>query len=184
MTALKLRMRPDLIVTAQGADAARRWLVHDPVTLEFYRLRDEECSILRMLDGHSSLEDIRASFERQFAPLRLGVQQLQAFLYRLHEFGLVMGDAPGQGDVLSRRQQKRNRTSLASGISNPLAIRLPGISARPIIEAIYPSAKWLFSSTAVIAWLLLVASALVLLVAEIGSVQSRLPNFATFFNVR
>src|SRR3954470_13959357 len=120
MSALKLRMRPDLIVTAQGADADRRWLVHDPVTLEFYRLRDEECSILRMLDGRSSLEEIRKDFERQFAPLRLGVQQLQAFLYRLHEFGLVLGDTPGQGDVLSKRQQTRRGTSFVSGFSNPL----------------------------------------------------------------
>src|SRR3954447_3334674 len=113
MTPLKLRMRPDLVVTAQGDAGGRRWLVHDPVTLEFYRLRDEECSILRMLDGRSSLEEVRTSFERQFAPLRLGVQQLQAFLYRLHEFGLVMGDAPGQGEVLQRRQQTRQRMSLS-----------------------------------------------------------------------
>jgi putative peptide zinc metalloprotease protein len=184
MTALKLRMRPDLVLTAQGTDADRRWLVHDPVTLEFFRLRDEECSILRMLNGRASLEEIRTNFERQFAPLRLGVQQLQAFLYRLHEFGLVLGDAPGQGEVLSRRQNKRNRTSFAAGISNPLAIRLPGISARPVIDAIYPYVKWTFSPAASCLWLLIVASAIVLLFVELGAVQSRLPDFATFFNVR
>src|SRR6478752_2474281 len=183
MTALKLRMRPDLVVTAQGAAADRRWLVHDPVTLEFYRLRDEECSILRMLDGRASLEEIRTNFERQFAPLRLGVQQLQAFLYRLHEFGLVLGDASGQGEVLSRRQQKRHRTSFAAGISNPLAIRLPGVAARPVIDAIYPRAKWIFSPAPICLSVLLVASAIVLLIVELGAVQSRLPDFATFFNV-
>jgi putative peptide zinc metalloprotease protein len=184
MTALKLRMRPDLTVEAQGTDADRRWLVHDPVTLEFFRLRDEECSILRMLDGRASLEDIRRNFERQFAPLRLGVQQLQAFLYRLHEFGLVVGDAPGQGEVLSRRQKKRQRSSFVSGLSNPLAIRLPGVAAKPIVDALYPYVKWVFSPAAISLWLLVVLSAIALLIVEFGAVQSRLPDFAAFFSVR
>jgi putative peptide zinc metalloprotease protein len=183
MNALKVRMRPDLVVAAQGTDAQRQWLVHDPVTLQFYRLRDEECSLLRMLDGRSSSEEIRQKFERQFAPLRLGAQQLQAFLYRLHEFGLILGDSPGQGDVLCRRMKSQRQNSFLSGFSNPLAIRLPGISARPIVETLYPLVHWMFSPTATVLWLLLVASALVLLLVELGTVKSRLPDFASFFNV-
>src|SRR4051794_32456741 len=134
MSTLKLRMRPELVVTPQGAESERRWLVHDPVTLQFYRLRDEEWSILRMLDGRNTLEEIRGSFERQFAPLRLGAQQLQAFLFRLHEFGLVLGDAPGQGEVLCRRQMSQQRSEWLNRFSNPLAIRLPGISAKPLVD--------------------------------------------------
>ncbi len=183
MNALKVRMRPDLVVAAQGTDAERQWLVHDPVTLQFYRLRDEECSLLRMLDGRSSLDDIRQKFERQFAPLRLGAQQLQAFLYRLHEFGLIVGDSPGQGEVLCRRMKSQQQNSFFSGFSNPLAIRLPGVSARPVVETLYPLTRWMFSPTASVFWLLLVVSALVLLVVELGTVQSRLPDFASFFNV-
>jgi len=105
MSPLNIRMRPELVVTPQGSDSERRWLVYDPVTLEYFRLRDEEWSILRRLDGRATLEDIRTSFEKQFAPLRLGAQQLQAFFYRLHEFGLIVGSTPGQGDVLCQRQQ-------------------------------------------------------------------------------
>src|SRR4051812_15015099 len=132
MTTLKVRMRPELVVTHQGAASERRWLVHDPVTLQFFRLRDEEWSILRMLDGRTTLEEIRASFERQFAPLRLGAQQLQAFLFRLHEFGLILGDAAGQGEVLCRRQKSQKRSEWINRFSNPLAIRLPGVWARPL----------------------------------------------------
>ena len=55
MNPLKVRMRPDLVLASHGGQSQRYWVVHDPVTLKFFRLRDEECSILRMLDGHSTL---------------------------------------------------------------------------------------------------------------------------------
>src|SRR3954466_11095547 len=114
MSALKVRMRKDLELAAHGGPVGGYWVVHDPVTLKFFRLRDEECSILKMLDGRSTLEEIRQRFERQFAPLRLGAQQLHAFIFRLHEFGLVVADAAGQGDVLARRSQAARKSGLLS----------------------------------------------------------------------
>lgn len=184
MSTLNVRMRPELVVTPQGAESERQWLVHDPVTLQFFRLRDEEWSILRMLDGRTTLEEIRARFERQFAPLRLGAQQLQAFLFRLHEFGLILSDAPGQGEVLRRRQQSHERSEWLGRFSNPLAIRLPGLPARPLVEALYPHCRWMFSSAAVVLWLLLGLIAGLLLAVELGAIGSRMPDFFAFFNVR
>src|SRR6187401_644760 len=145
MNGLQVRMRPELIVTPQGLAADRRWVVHDPVTLQYFLLRDEEWSILRMLDGRRSLEEIRRQFERQFSPLRLGAQQLQAFLYRLHEFGLVVGVGTGQGEVLCQRMRSHQRSALIAALGNPLAIRLPGLPAKQVVELLYPYARWMFS---------------------------------------
>ena len=119
MSTLKVRMRPELVVTPQGAESERRWLVHDPVTLQFFRLRDEEWSILRMLDGRTTLEEIRGSFERQFAPLRLGASNCKRFCFGCMNLGLILGDAPGQGRCCAGG---RSRSSEASG-SIGLAIR-------------------------------------------------------------
>jgi putative peptide zinc metalloprotease protein len=183
MKALKIRMRPDLsIALHQGAQ--RYWLVHDPVTLNFFRLRDEECSILRMLDGRSTLEEIRERFERQFAPLRLAAPQLQNFLFRLHEFGLIVGDATGQGAVLAKRSHATRQSGLATTLANPLAIRLPGLAAKPLVDSLYPYCRWIFSLPAVFIWISLVASALGLVVLEFGSFRDRLPDFGTFFNLQ
>src|SRR5262245_11768003 len=184
MNPLKVRMRPDLELASHGGPVDRYWVVHDPVSLKFFRLRDEECSILRMLDGRSTLEEIRLRFERQFAPLRLGAQQLHAFIFRLHEFGLVVADAVGQGDVLAKRSRGARNSDLVNSLGNPLAIRLPGVPARPIVGALYPYCRWMFSPLAVALWCLLVLSALGLIILEYGSFQERLPDFWTFFNLR
>src|SRR5262245_15423126 len=123
MKTLRVRMRPDLVLAAHEGARERHWVAHDPVTLQFFRLRAEEYAILKMLDGRATLEAIKEQFERQFPPLRLGTRQLQAFLFRLHELGLIVGDAPGQGVVLKQRSERGARRSLVGTISNPLAIR-------------------------------------------------------------
>jgi putative peptide zinc metalloprotease protein len=184
MSNLKLRMRPELVLASHGSPGNHHWVVHDPVSLKFFRLRDEECSILRMLDGRATLDDIRQQFERQFAPLRLGVQQLHSFIFRLHEFGLVVADVAGQGDVLAKRSRAVRSNDLFAALGNPLAIRLPGLAARPIVEALYPACRWMFSPLAAVFWCLLVASAAGLVILEFGSFRERLPDFWTFFNVR
>src|SRR5437763_11614529 len=183
MRPLTVRIRPELVLAAHGGPVDHYWVVHDPVSLKFFRLRDEECSILQMLDGRATLEDIRRQFERRFAPLRLGVQQLHNFIFRLHEFGLVVADVAGQGDVLAQRSQAVRNNDLVAAVGNPLAIRLPGLAARPIVETLYPFCRWMFSPLAVLFWCLLVLSAAGLIVLEFGSFRERLPGFSTFFNV-
>jgi len=42
------------------------WVVKEPVGLNYFRFHDEEFAILCMLDGRSSLDDIKEEFETQF----------------------------------------------------------------------------------------------------------------------
>ncbi|MDX1943938.1 MAG: HlyD family efflux transporter periplasmic adaptor subunit [Pirellulaceae bacterium] len=184
MTRLSVRMRPDLVLVPHGTGGDRHWVVQDPVSLAYYRLRDEECSLLRMLDGRSSLEDICERFERMFAPLRLGAKQLQAFLFRLHELGLIVPEAPGQGEVLHRRAAASRQRMLVAALANPLAIRLPGLPAGEAVDWLYARARWLFAPLflALCAVLVLIAGGLVAL--QFGAFQARLPDFQSFFSLR
>ena len=79
---LALRMRPDLMVRPLVVLGRRNWGIKDPVSLAYFRLRDEEYAVLEMLDGQASSQEIIERFHRRFAPRRLGPEQLQAFLAR------------------------------------------------------------------------------------------------------
>jgi putative peptide zinc metalloprotease protein len=184
MNTLKVRMRPDLVLTPHGDGGQRYWVAYDPIRLKFFRLRDEEHCILRLLDGRATFEGVKQQFEGRFAPLRLGTQRLQAFLFRLHELGLVVGDAAGQGGVLAKRGKLERRNSLLSSLANPLAIRLPGLAARPIVDWLYPRCRWVFSTGFLLCCAALVLAAISLVIAEFGTFQARLPDFWTFFSVR
>lgn len=175
-------MRPELVLTAHGAGPTGHWIVEDPVTLKYFRLRDEECFILRGLDRYPNLRDLKQAFDLRFYPLRLGLRSLNGFLFQLHDLGLIVGDSRGQGGVLADRDARHRRERILAALSNPLAIRLPGIPARRFIDRLYPSLRWLFSPGMLAVWLSLVLAAAALVTLQFASFQSRLPSFDQFFN--
>ncbi len=64
---LALRARPDLVIVPQVHGSERYWLVKDPAALKYFHLREEEHSLLRMLDGQTSLAEAKRRFEAEFA---------------------------------------------------------------------------------------------------------------------
>jgi len=181
---VRLRMRPDLAVHPQRFGRERYWVVKDPVALAYFHLRDEEHAILRMLDGRTSLAEIKRRFEEAFAPLQMSLEQLQAFLGRLHHAGLVLADAPGQGDRLLARHGRRRRRAGLQALSNVLAVRLRGVDPEPLLAWLYPKCRWLFSAWFLGLCLLLGAGAVALVAVEFDVLVARLPRFQEFFTAR
>ena len=123
---LPIRRRADLACHEQHIGGSRYWHVKDPVSLRYYQLSPEEHSVLMMLDGTVSLQDIRRQFEIEFAPQRLSLPQVQSFLAMLHSSGLVISDAPGQAEILVSRTRGARRQRLLTQFSNVLPIRFRG----------------------------------------------------------
>ncbi len=178
---LPLRMRPDLAIHAQESGSARSWVVKDPVALTYFQLREEELAILRMLDGRTSLGQIKRRFEARFAPLQLHPEQLLGFLNRLHESGLLVADAPGQGEQLMEQHLRRGRRVTLDSLVNVLAIRLGSIDPEPLLRWLAPKCAWLFSFWFLAGCLAITVSAAVLAAVQFDVLRSRLPDFQTFF---
>ena len=156
---LALRRRPDLTIVPQEYGRHRYWLVKDPVSLEYFHLRDEEYAILEMLDGRTGLAAVKARFEKRFAPYRLPLETIHAFVGRLHQCGLLLSDAPGQGEELLKRAGiSRKRRWLAAG-ANLLAIRFRGIDPQPLLKSVAARCDWIFLRVFLTLTLVLVLSA-------------------------
>ena len=67
---LRLKARPDLVV-ARRAGRTPSWYLKDPLSLEYFFLEEHEYQLLRMLDGRTTVTQMRARFETLFPPLRL-----------------------------------------------------------------------------------------------------------------
>jgi putative peptide zinc metalloprotease protein len=70
MRPLKLRRRPDLEASRNKYHGKAYWVVKEPVGLNYFRFHDEEFAILNMLDGETSLQQIKDDFQAKFAPQR------------------------------------------------------------------------------------------------------------------
>jgi len=176
---LGLRLRRDLEFRAQQFAGRRLWAVKDPVALRFFHLREEEYALLGLLDGESTLDDLRHKANESLAPRRLTSEQVQAYLANLHRYGLVVSDAPGQGEqLLLRRTEKKQRRRIES-LASLLAIRLPGMNPRWLLDLIEPAMGWIFSPAAVLMFCGVALAALGLVAVEFEAFQARLPEFDT-----
>ncbi len=173
---LNLRMRRDLEFRAQRFGEQRYWAVKDPAALKYFHLGDEEYALLQMLDGRTSLDELRRRCDQAFAPRRLTVEQIQGFLATLHRFGLVQSDTAGQGQQLLERRDERRRRQRFETLLSVLAIRFPGFSPRALLDALHPLGRWLFSPLAVAMFGMLALAAAALVLVEFRTVEARLPQ--------
>ena len=178
---LTLRMRPDLTARQQRYHGSTYWVVKEPVALNYYRFHEEEFAILCMLDGNSSLEEIKERFESEFTPQKITFADLQQFVGMLHRSGLVISDAAGQGQQLKRRRDQKKRKELLGKFSNIFAIRFRGFDPERFLNWSYPYIAWCFHPLAMLLCLLLGLAAASLVLVEFDVFRSRLPTFHQFF---
>lgn len=178
---LRLRKRPDLVERRNKYHGKSYWILKDPVGLNYFRFHDEEYAILSWLDGVRSLESIREQFQREFAPQRISLQELQQFVGMLHRNALVISDSGGQGRQLRRRADTKRRREIRSKLANLLALRFRGIDPERILTAILPAFGWLFTAPAIIAALVFGLASLLLVFINWTTFSNKLPGFEQFF---
>jgi len=178
---VQIRKRDDLSFTPQWHGGRKHWVVKDPVALTYFHLRDEEYGLLMMLDGQASLNDLREEYERRFAPKRITLDALRAFIAMLHQNGLVVSNSAGQGERLLQRHQRGRKQAFLSAVSNVLAIRFRGVDPERLLRRVSPLSKWLFSGWSLLFAFTIAVSAAVLIAVQYDVLQSRLPSFREFF---
>jgi putative peptide zinc metalloprotease protein len=105
-------------------------------------------------------------------------------LSRLHEAGLLVSDAAGQGEELLQRHrtQRLRRWSLAW--TQLTAIRFRGINPDAALTTVHWRCRWLFSRTAAVLAALVVLLAASIVVGHFDEVRARLPELSVFADWR
>ena len=181
---LALRLRPDLLATSVESAGAMTWIVKDPLTLEHFQFSAEEYALMDWLRQPVSISELQRSFCRAFPPQTITPEAVWDFLGRLHDAGLVMGCASGQGEeLLDRMRRERNRRwSLAwTGI---LAMRFRGVDPDRFLTALHGCSRWLFSRATLAAVIVVVAFALSLFIGHFAEFSRRLPELSALFEAR
>lgn len=174
-------MRPDLEVVKLRFGERTYWNIKDPVASRYFQLRDEEYFILSALDGRVQVGELRRRFEQTFAPLRLGTEQLQAYLASLQAHGLLLSERPGQGERLQRQGEARRSAARRGAAANVFAIRFRGVDPHRFLAWLAPKCRWLFHPVTAAVVAAGAVTALGLVVVQYEAVAARLPEFTAFF---
>jgi len=179
---MPIRKRSDLSARRQRYLGQSYWIVKDPVGLHYFRFQDEEFAILQMLDGETSLDEIKERFEAEFPPQKITLDELQQFLGQLHRSGLIIVGVPEQGRQLRKRRDERRRQEILAALTNVLCIRFKGVDPERFLNWVYPKIRLLFSPVVFVLCMLLAALALTLVLVEFDVFRSKLPGFYQFFS--
>lgn len=179
---LPVRRRPDLTARRQRYLGRSYWIVKDPIGLHYFRFQEEEYAILQMLDGQTSLDQIKEQFEAQFPPQKITLEELQQFLGMLHRSGLVLAGVPGQGRQLRKRRDEQRRKELLGALSNVLCIRFKGFDPERFLNWLYPWVKWYYHPVTMICCMLFALAAMTLVAVQFDVFRSKLPSFHQFFS--
>ena len=91
---VRIRMRRDVAIAPQKYEGRTYYVVKDPVSLRYYRFKEQEHYLLGLMDGKHTLDQAQKDFESRFRPDRLTLEDLEQ-----HGPGLIV-DGRGASRVL------------------------------------------------------------------------------------
>jgi putative peptide zinc metalloprotease protein len=158
---LRPHLRSHVRVQRRRSGDETWYLLIDPNTGRFHRLNRAAYEWAGRLDGRHDVDTVwRHVHERlgESAPTQADVLRLLA---QLSDADLVSVDALPELDLLLRRQRKRElQRKLA--VANPLSFQVPLWDPSPLLNAVLPLARHLFTGWGLVAWAVLVLAALAL----------------------
>ena len=180
---VKVLLRQDLSITRQKYEGRTYYVVKDPVTLRYFRFKEQERFLLDFLDGRHTLEEAQKAFEQRFRPDRLTLEDLEAFTSQLLQAGLAQNESPGAGKQLYDRYKKRRRSKAAQTYLNILYIKIPLFDPDRLLERMLPKLRFIFTYWFLAASIGIMLAAGLLVATHFQTFWNRLPTAQQFFTV-
>lgn len=181
---IKIKKRPDLIITRQRFGGQNFYVIKDPVSLRYYRFREEELFLLEKFDGKNHFDDIRHDFVEKFRPQRISVAELERFAGQLLQAGIATADTPQLGQRLFERYKKHKWGIIKQFFLNILYIKIPIFDPDRVLDRMLPYTKFVFSIPFFLLACVFGLGSLLLVLVHWEEFLSKLPSYHEFFTWR
>jgi hypothetical protein len=167
----KPRLRSDLIISRQLENGVEYFVIKDPHSGRYFRLKEREHYIAALFDSTRTIDEVASAFSEKYnVDISLGA--IEAFYGKLNSIGLIDNDGersmPTEPDLYQRRAL----------LQKILFIKLKAFNPEKFLDRSLPFVKWLYSRFMAPVYLAITALGLVVMVsnrAEIGSQVAALP---------
>jgi putative peptide zinc metalloprotease protein len=181
---VRLRVREDLDIAPQRYEGRTYYVVKDPVSLRYYRFKEQEHFLIRMMNGRHTLDDAQKEFEKRFRPDRLTLEDLEQFGQQLLTAGLAQNESPNAGKQLFDRRKKRRRSEWMQTLTNILYIKIPVFDPERLLLKMLPWLWWIFTYTFLAISVGVMLGAILLVLTHFQTFQDRLPAYHEFFSFK
>jgi putative peptide zinc metalloprotease protein len=152
------RLRDDLLISRQERPDGTYFVVKDPETRRFFRLREAEHSIARQLDGATPLETVRQRIAAELGG-ELEPETLERFVAQLRSQGLL---APENGAGPSTRPKRAGK--FFGG--NALWFRIKAFDPDRLFNWLHPRIPLLFTPAFVTLAIAVILAGIVIMVSN------------------
>ena len=111
------------------------YVVKDPVSLRYYRLKEHEHFLVKFMDGKTHARRRPEGLRERYRPDRLKLEDLEGFAQQLLTAGLAQNESPKAGKQLFDRRKKRLRSEWMQTLTNILYIKIPVFDPGPAADA-------------------------------------------------
>src|SRR6266853_5343894 len=181
---VKLRVRSDLAIAPQKYEGRTYYVIKDPVSLRYYRFKEQEHFLIRYMDGTHTLDDAQKAFEKRFRPDRLTLEDLEGFGQQLLTAGLAQNESPQAGKQLFDRRKKRRRSEFMQAITNILYIKIPVFDPDKLLIRMLRYTRWIFTTWFMLLSVGVMLTALSLVLTHFETFREKLPEYQEFFSFK
>jgi len=133
------KLRDDLEVSEQETDGQTYYILKDPITYRYFRLREPEYFLVRQFDGATDFETGASRFREKFN-LDVTAEAVEKFARKIDELYFFEGRR-AEYEISSGRYLGRTKKSLFSKI---LFIKLNAFNPQRLLTAILPATRFAF----------------------------------------
>jgi putative peptide zinc metalloprotease protein len=181
---VRIRIRGDLDIAPQKYEGRTYYVVKDPVSLRYYRFKEQEHFLIRMMDGAVTLDDAQKAYEKRFRPERLTLEDLEHFAQQLLTAGLAHNESPQAGKQLFDRRKKRRRSEWMQTLTNILYIKIPVYDPDRLLAWMLPYLRWIFTFSFMAISIGVMLAAILLVTTHFEAFREKLPSYHEFFSFK
>ncbi|KPL00819.1 MAG: hypothetical protein AMJ91_03045 [candidate division Zixibacteria bacterium SM23_73_3] len=172
------KFRDDLIISQQKFEKITYYVIKDPITQKFFRIKEFEYFITQKLNGETPPEQIALSFEAHFN-IRLPLDTLEKFIQRLESLGFLESE-------ISERELARLQYQKRALPGKLLFIKLKGFDPDRLLNRMIRFTRFIFTPYFLFFSLFIIFLATAITIsswADLGYSFSGIFKIATIFKI-
>ncbi|MCK4376561.1 MAG: PqqD family protein, partial [Candidatus Brocadiae bacterium] len=146
-------LRADTDIIPQSFRGKTYFVLQNPTTLQFYRVKEAEREILAQLDGKTSLGEIHERLRRRFGSRAPSFRELAHFVLMLRHANLTVPEPHEEARWGVERATKKRRDRVKQKFASFMYLTIPLLDPERILNAAMPYVRWAFTFPFLLLWL-------------------------------